>query len=61
MVKYCGLNSTGLKKGDFVDIGNEVGTLGKVPCETGDESHLHMSATLDGKSVNIMDIMGKTE
>ena len=61
VVKYCGLNSTGLKKGDFVDIGNEVGTLGKVPCENGDESHLHMSATLDGKSVNIMDIMGKTE
>ena len=30
-------------------------------CENGDESHLHMSATLDGKSVNIMDIMGKTE
>lgn len=61
VAKYCGLNSTGLKKGDFVDIGNQVGVLGKVPCETGDESHLHLEATLNGESVNIMDIMGKTE
>lgn len=58
---YCGLNSTTLKKGDFVDIGNTVGILGKVPCENADESHLHLSATLDGASVNILDIMGKTE
>lgn len=58
---YCGLNSTTLKKGDFVDIGNTVGILGKVPCENADESHLHLSASLDGASVNILDIMGKTE
>ena len=61
VVTYCGLNSTTLKKGDFVDIGNTVGILGKVPCENAEESHLHVSAVLDGASVNILDIMGKTE
>ena len=61
VAKYCGLKSVSVKKGSYVDIGNEIGTLGKVPCESKNETHLHLETTLDGKSVNPLDVMGKTE
>ena len=61
VAKYCGLKSVSVKKGSFVDIGNTIGTLGKIPCESESETHLHFETTLDGKSVNPLDVMGKTE
>lgn len=61
VVKYCGLDSASVKKGQYVDIGNTIGTLGKVPCETAQGSHLHLEAQYDGKTVNPLDVMGKTE
>ncbi|MCR5206905.1 MAG: M23 family metallopeptidase [Eubacterium sp.] len=61
VVKYCGLDSISVKKGATVDIGNKLGTLGKIPSETAQGAHLHLEATLDGKHVNPLDVMGKTE
>lgn len=61
VAKYCGLESATVKKGDFVDIGNTIGTLGKVPCEAKDGVHLHFETRLEGKKVNPFDVMGKTE
>lgn len=61
IVKYCGLDSVSVKKGKFVDIGNKIGTLGEVPMENAQASHLHMQASYDGKPVNPLDVMGKTE
>lgn len=61
VVKYCGLDSASVKKGQYVDIGNTIGTLGKVPCEIAQGSHLHLEAQYDGKTVNPLDVMGKTE
>lgn len=61
VVKYCGLDSVSVKKGNYVDIGNTIGTLGKVPVESSLAAHLHLEAKLDGKTVNPLDVMGKTE
>lgn len=61
VVKYCGLKSISVKAGQQVDIGNKIGTLGKVPNEAGAETHLHLEARLDGQPVNPLDVMGKTE
>ena len=61
VVRYCGLESATVKNGNFVDIGNTIGTLGKVPCEVGDGAHLHLSAKLKGQPVNPLNVMSKTE
>lgn len=61
VARYCGLDSASVKKGQYVDIGNAIGTLGKIPCESAQGSHLHFEATYDGKTVNPLDVMGKTE
>ncbi len=61
VAKYCGLESVAVKKGSRVNIGNKLGTLGAVPCEGSDEAHLHFETELDGKPVNPLDVMNKTE
>lgn len=61
VARYSGLNSASVKKGDFVYIGNKIGTVGKVPCEAEDDAHLHFSCMLNGKTVNPLDVMSKTE
>ena len=61
IARYCGLESASVKKGDFVDIGNTIGTLGKIPCESSDGVHLHLYTKLNNQTVNPLDIMSKTE
>lgn len=61
VVKYCGLESISVKKGKQIEIGNKIGTLGKVPCEDSGETHLHLEAKLDGVYVDPLTVMGKTE
>lgn len=61
VAKYCGLKSANVKKGSYVDIGNKIGTLGSIPAESKLDTHLHFETTLNGKVVNPLDVMGKTE
>ena len=61
VAKYCGLNTVNVSQGDYVTIGQTLGTLGTVPFEMNSESHLHFETTLDGKKVNPLDVMGKSE
>lgn len=61
VAKYCGLNTVNVSQGDYVTIGQTLGTLGTVPFEVNSESHLHFETTLDGKKVNPLDVMGKSE
>lgn len=49
VVKYCGLASVNTVEGESVSVGTVIGTLGEVPCECMDESHLHLEATLNGE------------
>ena len=61
VAKYCGLNTVNVSQGDYVTIGQTLGTLGTVHFELNSESHLHFETTLDGKKVNPLDVMGKSE
>lgn len=61
VAKYCGLNTVNVSQGDYVTIGQTLGTLGTVPFELNSESHLHFETTVDGKKVNPLDVMGKSE
>lgn len=51
VAKYCGLNTVNVSEGDYVTIGQTLGTLGTVPFELNSESHLHFETTLDGLSL----------
>lgn len=61
VAKYCGLETVNVSAGDYVTMGQAIGTLGVVPFESNSDSHLHFEVTVDGKSVNPLDAMGKTE
>lgn len=59
---YSGLekNPT-VKAGDQVHSGTTIGSLGTVPCESLDRSHLHLEFTKDSKPVSPLQIMGMEE
>lgn len=61
VAKYCGLDTVNVSEGDYVTIGQTLGTLGAVPFELNSDSHLHFETTLDGKNVNPLDVMAKSE
>lgn len=61
IVKYCGLDVMNVSAGDYVTMGQNIGTLGVVPFEAEDEAHLHLEATINGETINPLDVMGKTD
>lgn len=61
VAKYCGLESASVKKGSYVNIGNTIGTLGTVAVESKSAPHLHLETKLNGKTVNPLSVMNKTE
>lgn len=61
VAKYCGLDTVNVSVGDYVTIGQTLATVGSVPFEANEESHLHFEMRLDGKVVNPLDAMSKTE
>ncbi|MBQ6816625.1 MAG: M23 family metallopeptidase [Clostridia bacterium] len=59
VAKYCGLeNETAVKSGDTVKAGTELGTLGIIPIESADESHLHFEIFEGGTAVSPLQKMG---
>lgn len=54
---YCGLGQTGVKKGDKVKQGQQVGTVGIVPSESADASHLHFAMMQSGRYVDPLTIL----
>lgn len=50
--QYSGLNLMSVKKGDKVKAGQKIGTLGVVPCESADASHLHFAMKRNGKWID---------
>lgn len=61
VAKYCGLDSANVKQGDLVSLGNSIGSLGRIPCESADGIHLHLVTLISSTPVNPLDVMGKTE
>ena len=54
---YCGMGQTNVKKGAVVKQGQEIGTVGIVPSESLDPSHLHLSMKKSGKFIDPLSIL----
>lgn len=61
VARYCSMDTVNVAEGDYVTIGETLGTVGAVPFEAQSDAHLHFETLLDGKYVNPLDVMGKTE
>lgn len=61
VARYCSMDTVNVAEGDYVTIGETLGTVGTVPFEAQSDAHLHFETLLDGKYVNPLDVMGKTE
>lgn len=61
VAKYCGLKSASVKQGTYVKMGDTIGTVGTVNCESEVGTHLHFECKYNGNTVNPLDAMGKTE
>lgn len=57
-IKYSSINDVKLKEGDKVKLGDTLGTVGTVPSECNDESHLHLEVIKDNESVSPLKILG---
>lgn len=54
IIKYCSLKNVTVKKDTAVKMGDSIGAVGTVPCECSDQSHLHIEAFKNGKSISIL-------
>lgn len=52
IAKYCGLDGIFVKVGDTLSAGNSIGTVGTVPCECAEQSHIHIFAEINGETVS---------
>lgn len=55
---YCGIDAVYVKEGDTLHGGDTIGTVGDIPCECADQSHLHISAAKDEKSISPLAVFG---
>ncbi len=55
---YCGLNDVSVKNGEKVTSLKVIGTVGEVPSECLDESHLHFAVSKGDKWVSPLEAMG---
>lgn len=57
LIRYCGLNEEMLVgEGDILSAGQEIGTVGAIPCEAAIGSHIHLEITKDEIYMNPVDI-----
>lgn len=54
---YCGLDQMKVKAGDTVETGQALGTVGMVPVEQDEESHLHFATKVNGEYVDPLTIL----
>ncbi|MBW7571188.1 M23 family metallopeptidase [Caproiciproducens faecalis] len=54
---YCGLDAVSVKKGAAVKQGQQIGTVGTIPCESADAAHLHLSMKKAGKYVDPLSVI----
>lgn len=58
IIKYCGFDTLAVSKSESVTTGRVLGTVGTVTSECADESHIHIEAEKDGKTVSPLKILG---
>ena len=54
---YCGLDQMKVKVGDSVKSGQTIGTVGTVPIEQEEESHLHFATKANGQYVDPLTLL----
>lgn len=57
--KYCGFDEVNVKEGDTVKKEQVIGTLGSIPIESADNTHLHLEITVDGKITDPLSALGR--
>ncbi|MDD6021744.1 MAG: peptidoglycan DD-metalloendopeptidase family protein [Acutalibacteraceae bacterium] len=57
--KYCGFEEIGVKENDEVKKDQVIGTLGNIPIESADNTHLHLEITINGKITDPIAALGK--
>ena len=59
---YCGLNSSpSVKKGQEVEGGYQIGVIAEIPCESVEETHVHIIMEQDGVPVSPLKVMEMKE
>ena len=59
MVYYRGLNKdTAVREGENIAAGATIGTVGEIPCEAADGTHLHIEVMKENKYLDPADIFG---
>lgn len=59
VARYCGMDVVNVSTGNYVTIGQDLGTLGTVPFEAEEAPHLHLITTMNKETVNPLKVMGK--
>lgn len=54
---YSGLNNILVKKGDVLEIGAQIGTVGEVPGEIAEKPHIHLEFEKNGKPADPLKIL----
>lgn len=55
--RYCGVTAS-VRVGDKLDVGDAIGTLTDIPCESAQSPHLHLEMTVDGQPVDPVGALG---
>ncbi len=57
IIKYCGLENATVAEGDVIAAGEVIGEVGEVPSECADQSHIHIEASKNGKSISPKELL----
>lgn len=60
LARYCGIEKAVVSKGDFIEQGAQIGTVGIVSIE-GETPHIHFETLIDGAYTDPLAVMGKAD
>ena len=61
VAQYCGMDAVHVSAGNYVTLGQDLGTLGTVPFEAEEAPHLHLITTMNKETVDPLKVMSKTK
>ena len=57
-VYYCGLDTDFLvEKEDEINTGDTIGTVGQIPCESGDDTHIHIEIRVGSRLIDPLSVI----
>lgn len=54
---YSGLGNITVKKGDILEIGTRIGTVGEIPSEIAEQPHIHFEIEINGEKADPLKIL----